>query len=108
MIPKQAYIDWSRSVFGDGVAFDPSEDDALPVFLGPDVEYTEEITAFVEKHFGFFFEHWLDGWCTDESLWPKRRTRRMFHQWFDVRVHSWVENIVDAPYREAEESAEEE
>jgi hypothetical protein len=99
LTPKQPYIDWTKSVFKESdLAFDPSEDDALPIFLGPEADYVEEITAFVEKHFNFFFEHWLEGWCTDKSLWPKRRTRRMFHKWFDVRVHSWVEDVVAAPY----------
>jgi len=99
VIPKQPYIDWSKSVFDDDIPFELSEDDALPVFLGPDADYTEEINAFVKKHFDFFFEHWLEAWCTDESLWPKRRTRKMFHEWFDVRVHSWVEDVVDAPLK---------
>lgn len=62
------------------------------------MDTVEEIQAFVSEHFDFFFEHWLEGWCTDESMWPKRRTRRMFKDWFDVRIHTMVEDTVDGPY----------
>jgi hypothetical protein len=51
IVPKQPYIEWSKKVFKDDVAFDPSESDALPVFLCPDVDFTAEAEAFVMKHF---------------------------------------------------------
>lgn len=97
--PKQPYADWANSIDDDGPRFDlRDEDDSLTVFLGPEMDTVEEIQAFVNKHFDHFFEHWLDGWCTDESMWPKRRTRRMFREWFDVRIHTMVEDTVEAPY----------
>ena len=98
LVPKQPYIEWTKAVFADDTAFDPSERDALPVFLGPEVVDSSEIDAFVDKHFAWLFEHWLESWCTDDALWPKRRTRKMFYEWFDIRIHSWVEEMVDAPY----------
>ena len=52
---------------------------------------------FVTEHFDFFFEHWLAGWSTDPSQWPQR-SRRMFREWFSVRSHTMVEDVVDAPY----------
>lgn len=50
------------------------------------------------KHFDYFFESWLFGWSTDPAQWPPRRTRRMFREWFEVRIHTMVEDTVDAPY----------
>jgi hypothetical protein len=32
----------------------------------------------------------LDGWYTDESVWPKDRTLKVFQQWFECRLHSVV------------------
>lgn len=97
LTPKQPYIDWANS-FEDGPRFElKDEHDELPVFLGPDMDTTEEVEAFVNKNFDFFFEYELEGWCTDESLWPKRRTRGMFREWFSVRIHTMVEDVVDAP-----------
>jgi hypothetical protein len=101
--PKQPYIDWSKQVFPESdLAFDPSKPDALPVFLLPDVAYSDDVTTLVEKNFRYFFEHWLGAWCTDESRWPKRRTRKMFKEWFDFSIHTWVDDVVDFPYERLE------
>ena len=67
------------------------------MFLGPAIDSVEEIAAFVDKHFDVFFENWLEGWSTDPGQWPQRRTRRMFHDWFDVRIHTVVEDVIEAP-----------
>ena len=78
LIPKQPYVDWANSLDDDGPRFEISEaNDQLTVFLGPDLDSVDEIDAFVTENFDFFFEHWLFGWSTDPSQWPKRRTRRM-------------------------------
>lgn len=99
IIPKQPYADWANSL-DDGPRFAISEaTDELTVFLGPDLDTVEEIERFVTKHFDYFFDYWLVGWSTDPSQWPQRRTRRMFREWFDVRIHTMVEDVVDAPYQ---------
>lgn len=99
VIPKQPYADWANALDDDGPRFAISEaNDDFTVFLGPDFDTVDEIEAFVNKHFAFFFEHSLFGWSTDETQWPQRRTRRMFREWFDVRIHTMVEDTVDAPY----------
>jgi hypothetical protein len=99
LMPRQPYADWANSLDVDGPRFAISDaDDALTVFLGPDLDAVEQIDAFVTKHFDFFFEHWLALWSTDPAQWPQRRTRRMFREWFDVRIHTMVEDAVDAPY----------
>jgi hypothetical protein len=98
LVPKRPYADWANSLDDDGPRFEVSEaNDELTVFLGPDLDTVDEIDAFVTKHFDFFFEHWLFGWSTDSAQWPQRRTRRMFREWFDVRIHTMVEDVVDAP-----------
>ena len=99
LIPKQPYVEWANSLDDDGPRFEISEaNDELTVFLGPELDTVEEIEAFVTKHFDYFFDYWLEGWCTEPSLWPRRRTRRMFHEWFEIRIHTMIEDVVDAPY----------
>lgn len=98
LIPKQPYADWANSLDVDGPRFELSDgDDELTVFLGPEVDTVQEVHAFVDKHFDYFFESWLQDWSLDVAQWPTRRTRRMFHEWFDVRIHTMVEDTVDAP-----------
>ena len=99
VIPRQPYADWANSLDEDGPRFELSEaSDELTVFLGPELDTVDEIEAFVLKHFDFFFEYWLFGWSTDSAQWPKRRTRRMFRDWFEIRIHTMVEDVLDAPY----------
>jgi hypothetical protein len=99
LIPKQPYADWANSLDDDGPRFTVTdENDHLTIFLGPEMNTVEEIEAFVDKHFAYFFEHWLEGWCTEPSMWPKRRTRKTFKAWFDVRIHTMVEDTVEAPF----------
>ena len=99
VIPKQPYADWANSLDDDGPRFQISEaNDDLTVFLGPDFDTVDEIEAVVSKHFDFFFEYCLSGWSTDPAQWPKRRTRRMFREWFEIRIHTMVEDVVNAPY----------
>jgi len=98
VVPQQPYADWANSLDDDGPRFTlEDEDDHLAVFLGPEADSIDEVRAFVEKNFDYFFEHWLEGWCLDPKMWPKRRTLRMFKEWFSVRIYSVVEDTVDAP-----------
>ena len=47
----------ANSLDEDGPRFEISEaNDELTVFLGPDLDFVDEIDAFVTKHFDFFFE----------------------------------------------------
>ncbi len=103
LIPKKPYEDWANSLDDDGPRFRISEaNDELTVFLGPELTYVEDVDAFVTKNFQYFFTSWLEGWSTDPSEWPQRRTRKMFHEWFDVRIHSVVEDTIDEPYEHLE------
>jgi hypothetical protein len=99
IIPRQPYADWANALDDDGPRFELSEaNDELTVFLGPDLDTVEEIEAYVTKNFDYFFETSLFGWSTDPTQWPRRRTRRMFRDWFDIRIHTIVEDTLDAPY----------
>ena len=39
------------------------------------------------------FEAMLEGWVTDEALWPKKRTLEMFQEWFEVQMRSIVQDL---------------
>lgn len=36
------------------------------------------------------FEMELSGWSIDENLWPKKRTFKIFREWFEIELHSMV------------------
>ena len=39
------------------------------------------------------FERELNAWHTDEGDWPPNRTFAMFRNWFEVEMHSAVEDL---------------
>ena len=47
----------------------------------------------LSKCFDIIFETELDGWCTDETLWPKNRSFKTFRNWFSFEFHSLVEDL---------------
>jgi hypothetical protein len=36
------------------------------------------------------FEQTLDDWYTDETLWPQKRSLKLFREWCDVRLRPIV------------------
>jgi len=39
------------------------------------------------------FERGLWSWHTGESAWPQNRTLKMFRDWFEIELHSVVEDL---------------
>lgn len=48
----------------------------------------ENLQKWLSRNFKMLFENELDGWYTDETLWPPKLNRKMFDEWFDVECHS--------------------
>ena len=53
-----------------------------------EADSSETIERWVRRNFKVLFESELEGWYTDPSLWPKKRTLKMFQEWFDVEYHT--------------------
>ena len=50
----------------------------------------------------------LVDWYTDESLWPKKRSLKMFREWFDIQYHSMVWDLAVREPLELEDWGDEE
>lgn len=48
----------------------------------------EKLEEWISLNFKQLFESELEDWYTDESLWPKKRNRKLFNEWFEVQCHS--------------------
>ena len=72
-----------------GITLDPLNNERT-VYLISDEEAdsSETIERWVRRNFKVLFESELEGWYTDPSLWPKKRTLKMFQEWFDVEYHT--------------------
>ena len=101
LVHKQAFLDWLLRVDPSppsSMSLDDLRDDN-DAFLIPDdvADGTEDAIKWVEKHWRMFFEHALNEWLTDESLWPKKISLKMFREWFSVEYQSMVWDLGKAP-----------
>jgi hypothetical protein len=91
--PKQPYLDWAMSLDDSGLAPDPKGEQT--VYLIPEYWDDDEAWQMLEQIYPSIFEHELHGWCTDEKMWPSPRTFAMFKEWFEIELHSVIEDCVD-------------
>ena len=71
-----------------------SENKDCTVYLIPEDD-AEKLEEWISLNFEQLFESEIEDWYTDESLWPKNRTRKLFDEWFDVECHSVLIDTVD-------------
>ena len=71
-------------------------------YLLPVYETEAEKDALLEQYFDLLFEEELAGWWMDKTHWPESRSLELFKRWFNVRFHSVVVDLEDAPLRDEE------
>ena len=91
--PKQPYVDWAAGLDGSGPVPDP--EDEQTVYLIPSYEDDDEAWEIVEDLYETIFESELYDWHPDESAWPQDRDFEMFQDWFEIELHSVVEDLCD-------------
>lgn len=66
------------------------------VYLISDEDGDSSVTVerWIRRNWQALFERELDGWYTDPSLWPQRRTLKLFREWFDVKCHTCLVDTV--------------
>lgn len=88
--PRAPYLEWAAAN-GDGM--DYLADDERTAYLLPVYGDDAEREAILRRNYKAVFEAELEGWCTDESTWPRRRTYAEFLRWFEVEQHSVVVDL---------------
>ena len=56
-----------------------------------------DLRRWIQANYQALWENELEGWYTDEALWPEQRTLKKFHQWFDVECHTVLLDTVGDP-----------
>lgn len=101
VLPKQPALDWITRV--DPNPLERIELDEMrqeqDVYLLPEgvVNSPSEAGEWAERRWSVLFASFLSGWFTDEAYWPKRRTRKMFKEWFEVQYHSMIWDLSTEP-----------
>ncbi|RZB35214.1 MAG: hypothetical protein SRB1_00982 [Desulfobacteraceae bacterium Eth-SRB1] len=95
---KAPFIKWvnDADLYKDDLGIDiesANQDRTVYLIFEDDAEKLEE---WISLNFKQLFESELEDWYTDESLWPKKRNRKLFDEWFEVQCHSALIDTVDS------------
>ena len=63
--------------------------------LIPEFESKGQAMAYVRANAKMLFEHVLEDWCTEDSLWPAQRNFETLSEWFEFILHSLVFDAVE-------------
>ncbi len=93
---KQPYVNWANNISDrskseketthtlENINLEPQS------YLIPEISDFEDFESFIDHSWRLLFELQLSGWSTDEKLWPQKRTKKMFNEWFDIKSSSLV------------------
>jgi hypothetical protein len=88
LIPSQPFFNWLQQ--HDPAMIIPEEIKEGDIYLLPDYETKEEIEKWLKKNFKELFEEQLFNWYTDETMWPQKRTFKLFGEWFNYSLHTML------------------
>jgi len=91
--PKQPYLEWAAGLDDSELVPDPNDEQT--VYLIPSYGGDGEAWEILERVHPAIFENELYGWHTDEAAWPQGRNLTMFKAWFEIELHSVVEDLCD-------------
>ena len=94
-LAKQPFIDWLASLPDPFEATLEEINHDNEVFLLPFFDTYEEAEDLLKDFFGEIFEKWLAGYWTVPAHWPADRSWEVFHEWFEVKFHSMITDLVD-------------
>ncbi|MCK5164134.1 MAG: hypothetical protein KAQ72_10460 [Desulfobacula sp.] len=99
IIPKKLYINWANSFDDAGENYDPELIIGTTILMPDDYdEFNYE--KFIKKHYKKLFEEQLESWIRVPDLWPKKRSIKMFKEWFEIIPSDM---ILDFGYDEIEQ-----
>ena len=87
---KDPFVFWANAVDPyDGnpeITLEEANKDCTVYLISEDD--ADKLEEWILLNFKQLFESELEDWYTDESLWPKKRTRTLFDKWFNIQCHS--------------------
>lgn len=95
VLAKEPFREWLQSLPDPCyVTLEELNEDST-AYLIPEFEDDSEREKILKKLFDLIFEDQLYGWWEIREDWPQRRDLRTFRNWFDLRFHSVIEDLVD-------------
>ncbi|MEM7080390.1 MAG: hypothetical protein AAF513_17365 [Pseudomonadota bacterium] len=99
---KEAAIRWINEADPSddipGITLEEANEERIVYLIPEDVaESPQALRSWVQLNLDALFVNELEGWYTEESLWPKKRNMKLFDQWFDLECHTIVINTHSSP-----------
>lgn len=97
--PKKRFIEWVRNADNDSKRITVKDIEEEPnIYLVNDYDMDAEKEKLIKENYKYIFEEELNGWITDESVWPGKRDMKTFLEWFHVDFHSMVFDLGEDEY----------
>ena len=94
---KEPFVRWINEAdpYKDdpGISMENANEDRTVYLITEDDG--ENVEEWISLNFKTLFESELEDWYRDETLWPKNRDLKTFHEWFDVECHTVTIDTVD-------------
>lgn len=83
--PNKLFIDWLNYTYED---YADKSTDVLnaTTYLIKDADENQMLENYLKRNYALIFELQLNNYCTDESLWPQKRTYSVFKKWFNIGI----------------------
>lgn len=85
--PKKPFFDWMNTTDPEMPVTELQEGN---IYLVAEKDSNEMVEKWLSRNFEKIFVNELNDWYTDENTWPKKRTFKMFKEWFDFEIHSMI------------------
>lgn len=92
---KEPFVNWLNKMYAEDDHSEVTKDSN--VYLIDDIEDVVGVEKWLKKKYKLFFEKELEAWITDKKYWPKKRTYKMFTEWFSIKISTAVYDLKDSP-----------
>ncbi|WCL49121.1 hypothetical protein [Leptospira sp. GIMC2001] len=96
---KKPLIDWQNEIYPtDLMEYEDTmkSHDHAHVYLTPEFDFEDEFNKWLQKNYKIVFEDILSDWCTDDKLWPKNLSFKLFGEWFHFIYQSMVIDTLES------------
>jgi hypothetical protein len=73
---------------------DVNEDRTVYLISDTARDSPQTLQRWLKKNYAVLFEAELEGWYTVPSLWPQKRTFKLFQEWFEPQCHTVLVDTV--------------
>lgn len=93
--PTPAFWNWFKE--NDKDFTEPQLPVKHSIYLINEKDSDDETAKWLKKNFDRIFINELEGWITDKEYWPKKRTYKMFNEFFEIEFNSMVMDLENEP-----------